>query len=43
MAFTVGNKAATTGVSLYKIIGCHTDSPVLKLAPVTKMQDRSGF
>ena len=28
---------------MFKIIGCHTDSPVLKLAPVTKLADRAGF
>lgn len=43
VAFIVGNQASQNGVSLYKIIGCHTDSPVLKLAPVTKMADRAGY
>lgn len=28
---------------MFKIIGCHTDSPVLKLAPVSKAADRAGF
>ena len=37
VAFTVGKKAAAKGVDLFKIIGCHTDSPCLKTAPVTKV------
>ena len=37
MAFTLGNKC-TAGVDLFKIIGCHTDSPVLKLAPFNKVE-----
>jgi aspartyl aminopeptidase len=43
VAFNVGKKAAEQGVSMFKIIGCHTDSPVLKLAPVSKAADRGGF
>lgn len=43
VAFSVGLKATSDGVSLFKIIGCHTDSPVLKLSPVTKLADRVGF
>lgn len=43
VAFTIGAKAAEEGVSMFKIIGCHTDSPVLKLAPVSKAADRAGF
>lgn len=42
VAFNIGKKAQG-GVSLFKIIGCHTDSPVLKLAPVSKAADRAGF
>ena len=41
VAFIVGAKAQD-GPSLFKILGCHTDSPVLKLAPVSKLT-RSGF
>jgi aspartyl aminopeptidase len=42
VAFTLGNKVKQ-GVDLYKIIGCHTDSPVLKLAPVAKLENKCGF
>jgi aspartyl aminopeptidase len=37
VAFTLGQNVQA-GVDLYKIIGCHTDSPVLKLAPYSKIQ-----
>jgi len=42
VAFTLGNKV-NQGVDLYKIIGCHTDSPVLKLAPHSKNENKCGF
>jgi aspartyl aminopeptidase len=28
---------------MFKIIGCHTDSQVLKIAPVSKLTGQSGF
>ena len=40
-AFTVGNQCKE-GVNLFKIVGCHTDSPCLKLAPRTKVT-RVGY
>jgi aspartyl aminopeptidase len=43
VAFTIGKNATQNGASLYKIIGCHTDSPVLKLAPVTKIDNKGGY
>ena len=33
VAFTVGKGAATAPISNFKVVGCHTDSPCLKLAP----------
>ena len=29
--------------NMFKIIGCHTDSPVLKVAPFSALKDRHGF
>ena len=43
VAFTLGDKVATEGLELFKIVGCHTDSPVLKLAPHTKVDNKFGF
>ena len=42
VAFTLGNKV-NEGVDLFKIFGCHTDSPVLKLAPHSKVDNKYGF
>lgn len=36
VAFVVGKQVPKNGIELYKIIGCHTDSPVLKIAPISK-------
>ena len=43
IAFTVGQNCQANGVDLFKIIGCHTDSPVIKLAPHTKLDNKMGF
>jgi len=41
VAFVLGNKC-NEGVSVYKIIGCHTDSPCIKLAPSNKIDNKLG-
>ena len=37
-AFLTGGKCGTEPVHNYKIVGCHTDSPVLKIAPKSKIE-----
>ena len=39
----VGFKLSNNLPSLYKVIGCHTDSPVLKVAPRSALRERQGF
>ena len=43
VAFTLGQQCQEKGVDLFKIVGCHTDSPVIKLAPHTKVANKHGF
>ena len=43
VAFRVASSDKQNKDSLFKIIGCHTDSPVLKVAPVSALRDRHGF
>jgi len=39
----VGSKVKAEGLSLFKVIGCHTDSPCFKIAPITKLENRLGW
>ena len=43
VAFRVASSHKQNKDSLFKIIGCHTDSPVLKVAPGSALRDRHGF
>jgi aspartyl aminopeptidase len=43
IAFVVGKKVPQEGIDLFKIAGCHTDSPVLKVAPISKKPNQYGF
>ena len=42
VAFTTGNKC-NENVDLFKIVGCHTDSPCIKLAPHAKVANKLGY
>jgi aspartyl aminopeptidase len=42
VAFTLGSQTAEE-IELFKAIGCHTDSPVIKLAPHSKVDNKLGF
>ena len=42
IAFTLGTKTAE-GIDFFKAIGCHTDSPVIKLAPHSKVDNKLGY
>ena len=42
VAFLTGALCGSQPVSSYKIVGCHTDSPVLKIAPYSKIS-ASGY
>jgi aspartyl aminopeptidase len=42
IAFTLGTQTAE-GIDFFKAIGCHTDSPVLKLAPHSKVDNKLGY
>ena len=37
-AFLAGGKCQSDGVQMFKIVGCHTDSPCLKIAPRSKKE-----
>ena len=37
-AFLAGNKVGSEPIHSFKIVGCHTDSPVLKIAPNSKKE-----
>ena len=41
IAFTAGKAAEE--VDLMKVIGCHTDSPCIKTAPITKVDNKLGY
>jgi len=42
VAFHVGKQCSNeTPVDLFKVIGCHTDSPCIKLAPFNKNEKQS--
>lgn len=36
-------KNVKDNIDLFKVVGCHTDSPVLKLAPIAKIDNKFSF
>ena len=42
VAFTVGKGCKAGGPEMFKIVGCHTDSPTIRLAPVSRVSSK-GF
>ena len=43
VAFRMPPNATETGVNLFKMVGTHTDSPCLRLAPKSKLPDMYGY
>ena len=43
VAFVVGKQCKPDGPSVFKIVGCHTDSPCIKLAPHNKVENKFGY
>lgn len=43
VAFVVGDEVKSKGVNHFKYVGCHTDSPLLKIAPISRVVGTGGF
>ena len=43
IAFRLPPKQEKSGANLFKIVCTHNDSPCLRLAPISKMENRVGF